>query len=455
MKRIFPINILESSIKWRGYSHYLTWLKNDITALQDYLYFYQRTFSVVNQDSVTRHEILRKTQNNKNLISSNYLFKDLVVYEGWPKPKLLWSTNVADSNLFVNSQNLSWESMNSPRGIREYYAVLPGQTISVIWWASSGRQHVAPWSFLDENENILSAASYESGKTETIVAPAGAKFLLLQKLPDGENSIEHSNTYNTNNILKNRKILFPFFLKWKEGVYNPYYETYVSFENLDEYWDEYWDASANENKGAYKISEGDIKYLLDQEKLQILPSSFILFATKWPQKGTFLPPWPEDRRNSNSYISLAQNFMSLYEITGAAGKIIASYLTQGPGTTGTELTINLEFSPSRYFITNSEQKKWDVGGIVWSLYNYDVSSLTEVQISSSKGIVWNDNFPILSELYFKENVTHQQERFICDRNWKTDLTNIENKNVVVYTINSNVKDGSLTKKWDNVYVNLI
>ena len=451
MKRIFPINVLESSVKWRGYSHYLTWLKNDITALQDYLYFYQRTFSVVNQDSITRHEILRKAQSNQNFISSTYLFKDLIVYEGWPAPEKLWSINIVDSNLFVNSQNLTWESMSSPRGVREYYKVLPGQTVFVNWSVSQGVHHVAPWSFLDENENILSASSYVSGKEETIVAPAGAKFLLLQKLPSGESSITCSNTHDTTSILKKRKILFPFFLKWKEGVYNPYYETYVSFENLDSYWD----ASANEDKGAYKMSEGQIKYLLDEEKLQILPSSFILFATKWPQKGTFLPPWPEDRRNGDNYISLAQNFMSLYEITGASGKIKASYLTQGPGTTGSELTINLEFSPSRYFITKSEQKKWDVGGIVWSLYNYDVSSLTEVQISSSKGFVWNDNFPILSELYFKENTTHQQERFICDRNWKTDLTNIENKNVVVYTINSNVKDGSLTKKWDNVYVNLI
>lgn len=448
MKRIFPINVLEPSTKWRGYSNYLTWLKNDTTSIQDYLDYYQRTFSIINQDSITRHPILKNSQKIRAFVQSSYLFHDLIIYEGWPKPTKLWTKSVVDDNRFVNSQNLSWEPMNLPRGIREYYEVLPGQTISVTWWANSGLQHVAPWSFLDENENILTTSSFNStGENEKITAPAMAKYLVLQILDSG-NGVSISNTLDSTKVLRNRKIIFPFFLKWKEGVYNPYYETYISFQNLDENWD----ASANENKGAYMISEGEIQHLLHKEKLEILQSSFILFAKKWTHNGTFSPPWPAEVKTPTHYISIAQSFSSLYEITGGENKLIARYLSDGPGVTGTKLTLSFELSPSRYFIVYENQKKWDLGGVDWVLYNYDISTLTKPQIVSSKKTTWINAFPILSELYFK---TTSQERFICDRSWGTEETNIENKRIVAYTINSNVTDGSLTEGWSNIHINLI
>ena len=313
--------------------------------------------------------------------------------------------------------------------------------------------------YLEYFQRSFRILNQDISNSQTVIKGSSSNINLWQRTTDElfESVIIYDK--DTSKVLAKRYLIQPQFLKWKEGIYNPFYETLVVYNMSQSALTTNKQAWMSEDlSAAYYIEKGDLNNNISDGYIGYLPSSFTIFARKWSHTKTHAYDTNEPLAPSH-YMQVSQSFASLYQLKGDKGSIAGQYLKEGPGETGTEIPFSFELSPSRYFISVEGQDNWNVGGTQWHLANMTFSGGPEatIQIKSSKNTVWINSYPIIPETHFRtgSDGEYKYERFVFDRSWETSEQNIENQRIINYIINSNIEDGAETKNWNNVSIVLV
>lgn len=437
-KRIFPIN---PNVKtWINYTNYLNWIQFGIKSIQDKLNYSYPSYTILNEPT-DQIDILHKDKIESKQSPVTVTFDDLIVY-----PELFSiedEKTIAKRGYFSHDDKepntiRAYDDTNNARTfIRYYFKTEPGDVFEIV--VGHVFYDVAPACFVSKNEEIIDRSIKTTGK-HTITAPAGAEYLIVQKSPM---HAVHVTATTIKGIQKQYKILKPQNLKWKEGCYNPYPNTYLSLEYIPQV------------SNQYQLSGLEFADRIHSKKLVEFPMSFVVFAKKWIHNGeTFQSPESED---FSHYFLMAQSFAPLYGIQSGPNKLTFTCWKEGPGVMGSSFLFTVETSPSRYFALNEEEVHWEGGVTGFEILNYDWKTNQQI-ISSSKGFAWTSSYPIMSHLqdvYVNEDESISVEDFIADFSISNSLVNIANHITVKYNILTNEQPED-TAGWDDfVYVMLI
>lgn len=435
-KRIFPINPHVKT--WINYTNYLNWIQFGIKSIQDKLDYSYPSYIILNEP-IDQIDILHKTEPKKDPIT--VVFDNLIVY-----PELFSiedEKTIAKRGYFSHDDEepntiRTYDDVNNARTfIRYYFKIEPGDVFEIV--VGNVFYDVAPACFVSKSEVIVSRSIKATGKYN-ITAPEGAEYLVIQKSPVHAVSVTATTIKGTQKIYKT---FAPQNLKWKEGCYNPYPNTYLSLESIPKV------------SNQYQLSGLEFADRVHSKKLVEFPMSFVVFAKKWIHNGEALKS-PESE-NFSHYFLMAQSFAPLYGIQSAPNKLTFTCWKEGPGVMGSSFLFTIETSPSRYFALNQEEVHWEGGTTGFEILNYDWKTNQQI-ISSSKGFAWTNSYPIMSHLqdvYVNEDKSISVEDFIADCSVSSSLVNIENHITVKYNILTNEQPED-TKGWgDFVYVMLI
>lgn len=438
-KRIFPIN--PNAKTWINYSNYLNWIQFSIKSIQDRLNYSYPSYTILNEpiDQIDIFDI-HKTKSKVTPISA--AFEDLIVYPelvSVESAEEMAKTGYFSSNPKDNVDGIqNYEDPQNARGFTRYcFRVKPGDVFEIV--VGDVFLDVAPACFVDKNKKFVDHSITTLG-TYTKEVRATAEYLIIQK------SNSHPVSFTVTNIegtIKTYKFISPEGLSWREGYYNPYSNTFLSFVDIPRV------------SNQYQLSGSDFADYVASKKLIEFPMSFVVFAKKWIHNGQFLNS--PDSKSLSHYFLMAQSFAPLYGIQSAPNKLTFTCWKEGPGVMGSSFLFTVEASPSRYFALKQEEIYWEGGTTGFEILNYDWKTNEQI-ISSSKGFAWTNSYPIMSHLqnvYIKEDESISIEDFVADCNVSSSLVNIENHITVKYNILTNEQPED-TRGWgDLVYVMLI
>lgn len=439
-KRIFPIN--PNAKTWINYSNYLNWIQFSIKSIQDKLNYSYPSYAILNEP-IDRIDIFNIHKTTPKEDPVHVAFEDLIVY-----PELV---SVESDEEMAKTGYFSSDSEDPADGIRNYdnpqnakgftrycFRVKPGDIFKIFVRAEPLRD-VAPACFVDSNKKFADRDIKTQG-IYTKKAPATAEYLIIQK------SNSHPVSFTVTKIEgtpKTYKFISPEGLSWREGYYNPYPNTFLSFVDIPRVFNQ------------YQLSGSDFADYVASKKLIEFPMSFVVFAKKWIHNGQFSNS--PDSKSLSHYFLMAQSFAPLYGIQSAQNKLTFTCWKEGPGVMGSSFLFTVEASPSRYFALKQEEIYWEGGTTGFEILNYDWKTNEQI-ISSSKGFAWTNSYPVMSHLqdvYVNKDKSISVEDFIADCSVSSSLVNIENHVTVKYNILTNEQPED-TKGWgDFVYVMLI
>lgn len=433
-QRIFPFDQHTKSPTWNNYSNYLNWINEEIDSLVSYASYWQPTYQILNEpmSDITNIFNINEPVQQKSV---EVPFYDLIVQYDFSSRLVNVERNPTHYYSSVHMKKVSSSLLNN--FTIEYYKIWPNIVINVEY---KQKGDFASYCFVDSNFNYISGSNAE-GNGGKIITPPGAKYLILQSF---SGSAENNFPSTVKDAEEKYKICFPNFLKYKQGVYNPYHNLYLCYD--ESYTFDSLGIVFDLNQKCYKMSYILFNEMLSINKLQLCPSSFVFFARKWIHKGTHMPPWSSESKDASHYFLMAQSFAPMFNISSQPQKLHFKCFSEGPGVLGSTIKFCIERTPSRYFINIDQQQWWDKGAKTWSLYNIDWSNEEKVLIASSKGLLWTNSYPIMPTIQAIDSDT--VEDFIVDYKTTVSSHNIENHYTLAYNIITN-EDGNYTKEWHN------
>lgn len=217
-------------------------------------------------------------------------------------------------------------------------------------------------------------------------------------------------------------------------------------------------------EGAF-VSEEGVKLVVNGTSKEISAKPYTTyFPKRWSHKG--LQETENSEFNKDFYYAISAPIAALYMPFTSEGKITFTYVENGQKVIGTNLFFPLEFSPSRYFLTQKNNAmwknngiQWNEEGVYWSDSDEDGKKESIIHISNADGQVWSNNYPLMHECYIKikkDNEPDSFEEFIFDNDFSVEMSNIANYSTMIYNINAQNITSDETASWnDFVYVQII
>ena len=246
--------------------------------------------------------------------------------------------------------------------------------------------------------------------------------------------------------VKEVKICFLYQLKWREGIFNPYNNAYACLDpSIIPY-------------------SGNIKYTITQDKFRNAISNNIIkpinisntiISKKWTHSGLQDDDSNSEKHKWNNYIDIAKSQPNIYSVSTANKSMKFEIIDSINSSFISNYSFSLEILPNRYIISDSSSK-WNKGSNTWSITGaiWDTPQSSVIpQVYTKTNSIWTNNYPLLHELYVKNNDWNEQ--FFCDDLCSTNSINIALHNTAQYTIKINTEDPEYTLNWDNVYVKII
>ena len=241
------------------------------------------------------------------------------------------------------------------------------------------------------------------------------------------------------------KICFPYKLKWREGILNPYSNSYACLKpNI-----------VSLSNGQYSITRDKFNIALRNNDIKPINISNTIISNKWTHSGLQDDDSNSEKCNWNNYIDIAKSQPKIYSVSTTNKSMKFEIIDSINSSFISNYSFSFEILPERYMISDSGLK-WNKGSNTWSItgaiWDTPQSSLIP-QVYTKTNSIWTNNYPLLHELYV--NNEGWNEQFFCDDLCSTNSVNIALHNTAEYAITMNTKDIEYTLNWDNVYIKII
>lgn len=252
-------------------------------------------------------------------------------------------------------------------------------------------------------------------------------------------------TDNEGKLEEKVKVCFPYQLNWREGIFNPYSNSYACLKpNI-----------VSPSDGQYTITRDSFNIALKNNDLKHINISNTIISKKWTHSGLQNDDNNKEKFYWNNYVEIAKSQPNIYSVSTTNKSIKFEIIDSINSSFISNYSFSLEILPNRYIISDISSK-WNKGSNAWSItgaiWNTPQSSLIP-QVYTKTNSIWTNNYPLLHELYIKNNDWNEQ--FFCDDLCSTNSINIALHNTAQYTIKINTEDPEYTLNWDNVYVKII
>lgn len=283
---------------------------------------------------------------------------------------------------------------------------------------------------LNETLNVVNSSTWSKPDQENIV-----DYSALLGVVYPETSIR---VYKSNGSIIECFLCYPGYLKFRQGVYINKANTFITTSNQSfalEYTEEEWH-----------------QLILDN---MIVPA--VEGQVVWSIRNAYgLQNWQHpDLTNYNAFLTIAQPYAALYQVTGAPDGLEFFYIQNGQKVLGTNLIFTIELTPTRYFSLNQDAMYWS--GTSWSIQGANWESTTSEPIKiiqNYTGNIWTNSYPLMHNSYIIQNNIY--EDFIMDEECEVQNINVASHSTVMYNIKGDIlKDNFNSGLWPHVYISII